>query len=771
MPKGASSSTRARKPYVAQACTVCRAKKSKCDGVKPFCGSCVSSGRESECLWGRDVAARKPRTEAHFEALRKRANSLQAYCDLLETLLSKCVCQDVASNLPLRPEDLDVPDGGSSSSEFMDSDEEMAQDLTVPAQRLKMDNDYGGLLRHGLTSPFRLLNQRNQQLPPPEPLEYTTASYVLLVDGVNPDEASPEIDWSRHLPPEVPLDRKEHDRILDVSFKFFTNWCFRVVPSLFLKDMYAALSVPRCQQPPRTPQYSPMLHNALLALCGIFSDDPRIRDPKTRRHFADTAQGLLEAECRRPDVSLVHALAFLGTYHSNNSDRIMGELYFGMCSRISVSLGLGIDPKVWVKSGLLSHQDMVNRNWAYWTIFSVDVCWAIYFGRESYGPPASRPTIPLPYVDIEADQVPWHHPSANIPPQPNLLTLTFRESSALYVIANKIVDTVNGLQRLSNNPQDVLKIDDHVTRIDLELNTWKSRLPQQLDITQSNKMRSTPHKLMLHCQYWWCSIIMHQPFFNRRTTPLTRPGDSEVDHVKLCKRAAENIMDLVETWSSLYSLRYVPVPMLQVVFSAGTVFVLFALQATASLRIAHGTLKTSLAQVELCIRYLDEISQTWSAAGRTADILRATLDEKLKPVISRRLSPKSIEELTPPTTPELPEMEMHGTGHDLSTLAYASSYQHPLNGWTEPTQTQSQSPDPMGTEWLPELLLPNTNTNGYMGVGQTFHSFLGPFSGQITHPSSGEMNPASYMPPPAYDANSGAVWDDPYSGIGRSRHF
>lgn len=72
-----------------------------------------------------------------------------------------------------------------------------------------------------------------------------------------------------------------------------------------------------------------MLHNAFLALCSIFSDDPNIRDPKTREFFANAAKACLEAECQRPDISLVHALAFLGTYHSNNGDRIAGELYFG----------------------------------------------------------------------------------------------------------------------------------------------------------------------------------------------------------------------------------------------------------------------------------------------------------------------------------------------------------------------------------------------------------------------------------------------------------
>lgn len=71
---------------------------------------------------------------------------------------------------------------------------------------------------------------------------------------------------------------------------------------------------------------------------------------------------------------------------------------------------------------------------------SQDVCWALYFGRDFCGPAADRCTIPLPFVDLEFDQIPWYYAPANIPPQPNYLTLTFFESSRLFVIIRNIVD-------------------------------------------------------------------------------------------------------------------------------------------------------------------------------------------------------------------------------------------------------------------------------------------------------------------------------------------
>ena len=75
-----------------------------------------------------------------------------------------------------------------------------------------------------------------------------------------------------------------------------------------------------------------MLHNALISVATAFSDDPRIRDPKARQFFASTAKGFIEAECQEPNISVVHALSFLGSYHSSLGEQTLGYLYFGVYS-------------------------------------------------------------------------------------------------------------------------------------------------------------------------------------------------------------------------------------------------------------------------------------------------------------------------------------------------------------------------------------------------------------------------------------------------------
>lgn len=48
-----------------------------------------------------------------------------------------------------------------------------------------------------------------------------------LKSGIYTLHADDNIDWSRHLPVTV-LTRSEHDRLLDIMFKFTLGWGMRV---------------------------------------------------------------------------------------------------------------------------------------------------------------------------------------------------------------------------------------------------------------------------------------------------------------------------------------------------------------------------------------------------------------------------------------------------------------------------------------------------------------------------------------------------------------
>jgi hypothetical protein len=76
-----------------------------------------------------------------------------------------------------------------------------------------------------------------------------------------------------------------------------------------------------------------MLHNAIVALALAFLDEP-FRDIKTRRFYAIAAKSFIEDECRKPNLSVVHALSVLASFHSSQGDQTLGYMYFGMTSSL-----------------------------------------------------------------------------------------------------------------------------------------------------------------------------------------------------------------------------------------------------------------------------------------------------------------------------------------------------------------------------------------------------------------------------------------------------
>ncbi|KAK0484826.1 fungal-specific transcription factor domain-containing protein, partial [Armillaria novae-zelandiae] len=582
--------SRARAPYTTQACDVCRRKKTRCNGAKPVCGPCEASKRHYECSWTGDPV-RHPRTEAHFEALRKRISALEAYCEDLKSMIDKCNKDHggLSTYIPLRPspeyQELEIEEADNSS-----------QELVAATENLKLEDR--DLVMYGNVSPFRFaLVPAQHSSKFPEIMADPNARYVLWLDGVSSSHVNLSFDWSRHLPVNLPLTRHEHDKIIDLLFSFFTSWCLRVVPTLFLRDMYRAIA---SSGTVKTPHYSPMLHNALIALATAFSDDPHINSFKNREQYAIKAKSYLEYECEKPNICVVQALGLLGSFHATNGDQNLGYLYFGMSARVGQILGLEVDCSRLVKAGKISHDDMLDRNWAHWTAFSWDVCWSLYVGRDCSVPiPAHVGDVPIPFVDSAFDQMAWHHPGAKIPPQPSFLSKTFAATCELCVVARRVMEVVWVLP--------LFKISF------LQLNNWKSHLCAEVDITPTNRDFSTPHRLMLHLFFWLMFMILHRPLFNCKAQPVYS-SEGEIDHKKVCKRAADNILQILQTWRTLYTLRYVPVTLIHAVFSAGTVFLLMG--------------GNSLVKVELCIQYLNETGKSWKCATNIGAILQQLLENQ-----------------------------------------------------------------------------------------------------------------------------------------------
>lgn len=300
-----------------------------------------------ECGWGEETAKR-PSTRAYVESLRNLVRSLEhsqstterelaryrhKYGPLDDELSSTVALWHAGTSLPsssrLIPDDTENMENTDCASVS-----DLGENIYMPAKHLVLEGDDFRL--YGPTSIFRLAPRKPQRVSRLSDIATTSSEiYTLLVDDVDDSYCDLNIDHCRYLPPEIHLTRREHDRLLDLMFKFFTSWCLRIVPVLFLRDMWRVLNAPRTQFPPKATHYSPMLHNALLALATAFSDDPHIHNIESRQLFARKAKSYIEEECQSPNISVVHALAILGTFHACQGDPTMGYLYFGMSGSMS----------------------------------------------------------------------------------------------------------------------------------------------------------------------------------------------------------------------------------------------------------------------------------------------------------------------------------------------------------------------------------------------------------------------------------------------------
>ncbi len=87
----------------------------------------------------------------------------------------------------------------------------------------------------------------------------------------------------------------------------------------------------------KTSHFSPMLHNAILAIGLCFCEEPYLRTPAIRRTFAQEAKTHLEREGMNPTVATVQALAHLASYHSLAAEHNLGWLYIGMALRCAMA--------------------------------------------------------------------------------------------------------------------------------------------------------------------------------------------------------------------------------------------------------------------------------------------------------------------------------------------------------------------------------------------------------------------------------------------------
>lgn len=133
------------------------------------------------------------------------------------------------------------------------------------------------------------------------------------------------LDWNRDLPEDPAMTRELHDHLINLFFAYLNQWSCFVEESLFRRDMSKCLAADDPTAPLRLAHYSPLLHNALIALAAGLSPTPVDAEPYSR-----LAKTHIEPEAENKLLSSVQGLFILAEYHAGAARQTIGFLYFGI---------------------------------------------------------------------------------------------------------------------------------------------------------------------------------------------------------------------------------------------------------------------------------------------------------------------------------------------------------------------------------------------------------------------------------------------------------
>lgn len=186
--------------------------------------------------------------------------------------------------------------------------------------------------------------------------------------------------------PSPELDQVTHDEVLRLFFDCFNPQCMWVNEKEFRADLRTAPVVGGTVIRPRqSANYSPMLHNIILAIGVAFLQiDPLVRD-RLRVAFSRRAKDLFEDEVESAMLSTISGVLLLGSYHAIVARQNLGFVYAGVGFRLvqarelgtvqkiaDNAVGLGTSCSYWVNNGSISDETRQYRYKMFYSAYILD---------------------------------------------------------------------------------------------------------------------------------------------------------------------------------------------------------------------------------------------------------------------------------------------------------------------------------------------------------------------------------------------------------------
>ncbi|KAL0088766.1 Zn(2)-C6 fungal-specific transcription factor [Phycomyces blakesleeanus] len=523
-----------KRKRLAQACIVCRKKKTKCDGVQPECGNCVRL--KQECSY---IASAKKRIQrqGHIDMLEQRLLKMEA-------MLAQSIGHDHNQLSPVSETPSDTP--GELLTES-------------PASRLEANMD----------SLYEVPSNPVDTSSPP--IESTKNSNIQTACHTQPTFQRNN-QWNSNI---LPSD----DEIMHLT-QLYLAYLHELVPILNRDILLEAI------------EKKTVSEFFVLSLCAVaarFSDRPSIRtDPiwQSGDKYAEKARAILNDVLENPRLEYIQGLLLLTLHYYGCAQGPRSWMYTGMAIRMCLDLELHIEPALEHSIGDVISMDKwteyETRRKVFWDTFSHDKFASAATGRPSSIPQEDCNTF-MPTEDtclvaekfyaesidgrrcmrlsVQRDSsafpvsvtvceifTPNEMPSNREYRQRNWCSQMLREIALM----GKITEFVNrGIRRKS--PIVCFDPESPFAKLDSQLEEWSIRLPHHMRNTPANfeRFRTRPGLssalfFFAHMLHNAMVVLLHRPALMLSETmalDILQPEMRELiqNSIEKCKSASDNV--------------------------------------------------------------------------------------------------------------------------------------------------------------------------------------------------------------------------------------
>ncbi|KAL4899072.1 fungal-specific transcription factor domain-containing protein [Aspergillus multicolor] len=583
---------------VSLACEECRAKRTRCDGAQPACGSCTKKG--TSCEYKHEENKRKPPSKRYVE-------SLQAHIALLEerlVALGQTVTR-LETGQPNTQLEEEIPNPATATGESICPSRDPIEELTRLAGRLNIGED-GRLRYFGAQSNYHLLHG---------PLYNETTHSVDNCQSIGLESAT-LLGKSVHVPREL------QDHLLDLYWRWHNPGLYIIHRESFMRDYERGGVGAFC---------SPLLLSAVFALSSRFSDRLDVRsdpaDPHSAgNHFAEQAKILLMYECEAPTTTTVQAASLLSLRWMSENKESLGWLYMGMATRMAYNLGLNLDCSEWVAAGKITEQDAQVRRITWWGCYKLDKLYCLGLGR----PGTTRPsdiTCLKPTIEQDVEFEPWV-PPAKTGHDASELGAHSRTISAMRYSCDHLSLLSTPLETLyaPGNKLTQSEAERIVAETDVAFSAFYHGLPSHLLLPSSPRVAALPHIYQLHIQFHVFQIQLHRPLIRRSKSGERGNLSGHPDpHLKACRKSAAAMSRILRMYQYHYTLRFAPVVTVVNTFTAAVISLMDAASADVEIQ------RSALRNLRICVPALEDMALAWMWSRRALRAISLLAHEWLVP--------------------------------------------------------------------------------------------------------------------------------------------